>query len=268
MVSTFALWLTLAQTRYLFELDGVSVGTVELQLVEGRYSYTSRHAYRRARAEHTETFASGSKGPLPEGLWLWHRPEAGCVDGIAEFTHLLGRLCAEQRTAREVSGTTLGKPFTARYDAHGELEELKVGKSRFVRSDAPYSPGQPYAAGFSITGQGKALQLEPPVSGARWLSVTPRGTRSGPLAEADSCLEVAQQFVAQNPDHTLVLGLVVEKGKAYPHAWAASERGDVDPSAKLDGAQRPNVAYLELPRADAGRLYLELLEGRRRLVWR
>lgn len=262
----------LGQTRYLFELDGVPVGTVELSLEGKRYTYTSLLAYRRAKSEHVDEFNLAPERPTPEGYWLWRKPAQGCVAGIAEVTNATGKLCADEVGVREVKGTTLGKPFTARYDAGGELEELLLGKSRFVRTDKPLAPGQPYAKGFAVGGKGKKLELEPALAGTRWPFHTPKGTRAAPLREADSCLEVAQAFVAENADYRLVLGVVMDKGRAYPHAWAASEvSGDVDPSARAPGrGAKPsaNKTYLELPKEQIGTLYVELLEGRRRLVWR
>src|SRR5256885_11690577 len=103
MVAALALLAVLAQTRYLFELDGVPVGTVELSLEGRRYTYRSTHAYRRKQAERVDAFTLGS--PVPEGYWLWKRPAAGCVDGIAELTHELGRLCADGVGPLEVKGT-------------------------------------------------------------------------------------------------------------------------------------------------------------------
>jgi hypothetical protein len=261
--------VVLSQARYLFELDGVPVGTVELTLEGQRYTYKSTHAYRRTRSEHTDEFNLGPGRPVPEGYWLWRKPSAGCVDGIAELTNETGKLCADEVGAREVKGTTLAKPFAARYDAAGELEELTLGKSHFVRSGKPLEAGQPYAAGFSLGGKGDRLELDPPVEGARWPFFTPKGTRKKPLADADSCLEVARAYVQQNGEYRLALGLVVEKGRAYPHAWAVSDvSGDVDPSAKAGKARAPNKAYLELPRELAGALYVELLEGKRKLLWK
>lgn len=269
MVTALALLSLLAQTRYLFELDGVPVGTVELTLEGRHYTYKSTHAYRRTQSERADDFTIGPPRPTPEGYWLWHKPEPGCIDGVTELSNDTGKLCADEVGVREASGTTLGKPFKARYDVSGVLEELTVGKSRFVRTDQPLVAGQPYAAGFPVGGKGKRLELEPKVEGTRWPFFTPRGTRTTPLAEADSCLEAAQEFVAENAGYRLALGVVVEKGRAYPHAWAVSELGgDVDASAKLGKAKQPNKAYLELPREQAGVLYLELLEGKRKLVWR
>lgn len=251
--------VALGQTRYLFELDAVPVGTVELFLDGTKYTYRSTHAYRRAKSVSADTFTLGAGKPVPEGYWLWRKPAAGCVEGIAELSNETGTLCADEVGVREVKGTTLKRAFTARYDAAGELEELKLGKSRFVRTDKPLVAGSPYERGFAIEGKGKGLALEPPLEGAR--AAQPKGTRTKPAPSDDSCLELAQQYVKEHPEAQLTLGVVVEKGRAYPHAWA----GEVDPSAKKG---KSTDVYLELPREQAGALYVELLEGRRKLVWK
>lgn len=259
------------QARYLFELDGVPVGTVQLSLDGPQYRYVSTHAYRRITAERADAFTLGAGKPTPEGYWLWHKPAAGCVDGITELSSQTGPLCAVDVGVREVTGTTLGKPFTARYDASNLLEELTLGPAHFVRTQRVLEAGKPYAKGFALEGKGKTLELAPAAEGTRWLSLAPRGTATKPLAHDDTCLEAARTFVAEHPGYRLALGVVVEKGRAYPHAWAVSEtEGDVDPTAKLSKHKKPapNTAYLELPRAEVAQLYLDLLEGKRRLDWK
>jgi hypothetical protein len=254
--------------RFIFELNGAPAGTVELSLDGNAYVYRSTHVYRRTKAERVDRFAADAK-PVPEGLWLWRQPKEGCVQGVSELSHETGLLCVDTVKGHEVAGSSLGRAFTARYDERGELVELVIGKSRFVRSEKPLKPGQPYGEGFAIEGHGTRLSLDPPVEGTRWPELEPRGIRTAP-AEEGACLELAQAFVdSTNVDYRLVLGLVVENGRAWPHAWAyAKVAGDVDPSAKKSEGTRPNRAYLELPADKAGALYVELLEGRRKLVWK
>jgi hypothetical protein len=243
--------------RFIFSLGGAPAGTVELSLEGDTYAYRSVHVYRRSQAERVEKFDADTS-PVPEGLWLWRQPRPGCVDGVAELSHQKGQLCADAAKGHQVSGTSLGRPFTARYDDAGLLVQLSVGKSTFTRTERPLVPGRPYAGGFAIEGKGTRLSLDPPVDGARWPELEPKGVRTAP-AEEGSCLELAQAYGGP-----LTLGLVVENGRAWPHAWA----GDVDPSAQKSDARRPNRAYLELPADRAGALYVELLEGRRKLVWK
>ena len=247
--------------RFIFELAGVPAGTVELTVAPQEYVYRSRQVYLRRSAERSDKFPHDAQ-PIPEGLWLLRKPARGCVDGVAEVTHQTGKLCADEVTLTQVKGTLFTKPFTATYDPRRGMTELVVGKSRFVRSDQPLAAGQPYADGFPVEGKGRMLALEPPVEGAR--NSHPVGTRQAP-AEEGSCLELAQAFVGESGDRRLVLGLVVEGGRAFPHAWATSRSGDVDPSAREGVVEG---VYLELPRERAGQLYVELLDGTRKLVWK
>jgi hypothetical protein len=258
----------LTHARFLFELDGAPVGTVQLSLDGARYTYVSTHAYRREQAERSETFALDAGAPLPESYWLWKRPPLGCVDGIAELSHERGALCANSQDGRAVLGTVFGRAFTASYDGEGQLTELKLGKSRFLRTERPLVAGKPFSGGFPITGAGRRLALEPAVPGTRWPANAPRGTRTEPVPAADSCFELSRALIATKPGQLeLVLGLVVEGERAWPHAWARGADGELDPTARRSSSVEPNRAYLALPAGRAGALYLDLLEGRRRLVW-
>lgn len=68
----------------------------------------------------------------------------------------------------------------------------------------------------------------------------------------------------------LRLGLVADQGRAWPHAWLREITTglEVDVSAYGDkpGTQVPAGEYLLFPAAEAGRLYLALLEGEYRVV--
>ncbi len=253
--------------RFIFELSGAPVGVVELHLDADTYSYRSTLAYRHREATREDRFSPAAT-PVPEGLWFLKRPALGCVDGVAEISHRKGTLCADSVDPREVKGTTFGNAFVARYDDAGSLIELTEGPSHFVRTSSPLHPGQPYASGFPITGKGAQLTLDPPLEGTRWPAQEPKGTRQTP-AEDGTCLEAAQAFIDEaHADYRVVLGLVVDGGRAYPHAWARGKTHEVDPSAAAQEAPRVNHAYLELPKGQAGAVYVELLEGRRTLKWK
>lgn len=160
----------------------------------------------------------------------------------------------------------MGRSFRAEYDASGELLELRIGKSRFFRSSKPIRLGQPYSKGFATHGRGKQLSLEPSAEGVRWPLDLPRGTRTEPLEQPDDCLEVARKYLQSAPSFHLVLGVVVEGDRAFPHAWVNDGVNDFDPTAKVSSPTR-NTRYLAFPSEQAGQLYLDLLEGRRRLVF-
>jgi hypothetical protein len=255
--------------RFIFTLGTAPAGTVELAIEGSTYTYRSVHVYRRTKAERVDKFPLSAK-PVPEGLWLLKQPKVGCVDGVAEISHEKGQLCADAVKGNEVGGKVLGKDFTAKYDDSGDLMQVTMAGSTFVRTDKPLVPGHPYANGFPISGKGTQLTLDPPVEGTRWPEREPRGVRTKPAAE-DECLKLAEEFVEGTDfEYVLALGLVVEKGRAWPHAWAHSPAsGDVDPSAKkTDNANTPNRSYLAFPTDQAGALYVDLLDGKRKLVWK
>jgi hypothetical protein len=85
--------------------------------------------------------------------------------------------------------------------------------------------------------------------------------------DVGGCLAHARRFVAQakaaGHDAELVLGLVVDGGRAYPHAWVRAGGTELDPTL-----MRPVTAGEYLALDDAGQRYLELLEGTRRVVRR
>jgi hypothetical protein len=75
--------------------------------------------------------------------------------------------------------------------------------------------------------------------------------------------------VEVDPSLALVLGLVVEGGRAFPHAWVRRGTDALDPTLGPEDAEAlARRAYLALPREAAGLVYLSLLDGRRRVVLR
>lgn len=121
---------------FLFELNGIPVGTVELTLtpeaggrVAGpdaeleRYTYRSTQLFTRethqARTVRSASFlvdrrgciVSGTATPdpsaagersceaIPEARWLWRKPSPGCVPGREELGGRLERLCADEASS-------------------------------------------------------------------------------------------------------------------------------------------------------------------------
>jgi hypothetical protein len=105
------------------------------------------------------------------------------------------------------------------------------------------------------------LALSPALAGARVVEVVPSG-QPGEVGRA-RCLVLAREAAGRGPGRAVVLGLVIEGDRAFPHAWVRSGGADEDPS-RLPG-DRPG-RYLELPPGSAGRVYLELLDGARAVV--
>jgi hypothetical protein len=59
----------------------------------------------------------------------------------------------------------------------------------------------------------------------------------------------------------LAVGLVVEDGRAYPHAWVVEGDRALDPSVLPGDAVLRGRRYLEVPHAGSGAFFLALFDG-------
>jgi hypothetical protein len=292
----------------------VGTVSLEWEQAAGRYTYHSRHLFARgedaSRVERSETYAleaNGARkdGRRPESLWLARRPpKEGCVAIFEELGARLGEGCVERLEADQVEGTVFGQPYAARYSQDGTLEELGLGRARFTRLTAatPLPPAaDPFAAGWPLP-EGRAWRIEPPVAAER-LQLPPwRESEAWALAarvnasfvekrpspadfdaesslEVGSCLGHVRRFRkwASEAGHpsAVVYGLLVDKGRAYPHAWiriglAGGGTLDLDPTS-LDQVKSEThiplaASTVAEPPPSVGELWLDLLAGRRRLV--
>jgi hypothetical protein len=99
---------------------------------------------------------------------------------------------------------------------------------------------------------------------ARELETPPVGVE--PASGAD-CLSAAKALMKATPGAKLVLGVVTEVGRAWPHAWVQERSGrNVDPTLPPDDPRLSSRRYLVFPK-DAGSLYLALLSGRAQVQW-
>ncbi|MFZ5471828.1 MAG: transglutaminase domain-containing protein [Myxococcota bacterium] len=299
------------QASFLFELRHVPVGTVQLSLSGQRYRYRSHQLFSRGahRGETTQeaSFEVGAQGHLagkalmPEGLWLWRRRPIGCSRVREELTRMEKEACVERSQGRASWGILGAQPFEARYDLQGLLERLVLGDAVFTRVAAPpgLSPPELFGKGFPVEGRGGRLALYPrvelspraplkpfPVEEARALAQQVRasfevqapsyadfGSEKGALV--GSCLAHARRFVRlakeRGQEAEVLLGLVVDGGRAYPHAWVrlTDEAGR---ALELDPTWLEHVTpatHLALgPEGEAGTLFLELLAGRADVVRR
>ena len=84
-----------------------------------------------------------------------------------------------------------------------------------------------------------------------------------PAGKNEDCLAAANAWVKEHPGFELVLGLIEDEGRGWPHAWVRNlqTQEELDPS-------RPEAAarYLALPKKEAPRAYLDLLGKRRTLT--
>lgn len=255
---------------FLFELQGVPVGLVELSRDGDAYTYRSRQWFARgATMDRRETIRLGA-GPRPESLWFYEKPLAGCVQVRGELTGELKQACADRVEGNAVRGRIGADAFEARYQG-ARLAELKIGAARFDRvapGVMPKTPPDLFDQGFPIHGTYGPLRLEPAVDGAvasgavsemeaaRKLAATLRDAVDG------DCVAHAKRFLEQSPGAVMVLGLVEDGGRAWPHAWVRVGMLALDPTLNQSVTPERYLAF----GADPGRIYLDLLAGSRRVV--
>ncbi len=241
------------QHRFVHSLAGVPVGEVTISRDGELFTYASRHFFRRGESAESVFTSTDSARWASESLLV--QPKVpGCYAVEDEVTRVRGEACIA-RPGAATSGTLFGRPFTATYKDRA-LVSLTVGDSRFQRHRGPVTFADPFADGLPITGNGNALALVPPLKGTRRAMPTPDG-------EALDCLSAANTYVAQHLGFEVVLGLLDDGERGWPHAWVQHH----DTQEALDPS-RPQLAgvtprYLALPKARAGAVYLDLLTKRR-----
>jgi hypothetical protein len=290
------------QTSYLFTLEGLPAGQVTLQLSPDgtSFTYRSEQVFGRGPALRTvesRTLLVDTSGRVanstatPVSLWLWTRHNPSCLEVMDERTGRTGQACSNALSGEELEGIALGQSFHAVYQ-EGVLEVLELGQARFQRlREAPSLDGATglWAKGFvSPAGRGE-LGLEPPFSLPRQPAApSPRGRAwaegllrdFGPAPTDERCLDSAQRllsYLEERGGHgVLVLGLLLDAGRAWPHAWVRvegpyAEAVDVDPA--WGRLVPPGYLALEMVAAgghglQAGQAYLDLASQTRRLVRR
>lgn len=270
-VPLVALCLAASPQRYLLTVGDVPLAELRVEVRGDTYEYLTTRLLDDAPGERRRTFTlEGGRvgGLVPEVLALGRRPAAGCVAVLDESTGAPERLCIDGGEGAEVSGTLDGRPFTATYDAHGALETLSLGPARWTRGGATKAlvaaGANPFVDGFAVEGASGQLTLQPAVQGARRLTSAPRGVGDASSVGRLRCLLAARRYVEAHPGAALVLGLVLEGDRLWPHAWVREGGQHVDPSVLPDDGALRRRQYLALPRGRAGRVYLELLGGSRR----
>jgi len=289
------------RTSYLFTLDGLPAGQVTLERsADGMsFTYRSEHVFGRGPALRTvesHTLKLGQDGRVrgstatPVSLWLWLRRPPSCLEVVDERTGETGQACSNAASREELEGIALEQPFHAVYE-EGVLEVLDLGPARFSRlHEAKPVDGASglWAKGLAAP-QGKGeVVLEPPLSLARQPAAPSARGRAwaegvlkefgGPLQD-ERCLQAAQRLLAYLEERgghgVLVLGLLLDGGRAWPHAWLRAE-GPYGELVDLDAAWGrlvvpPGYLALEAVAKDghgllAGEAYLDLALGKRRLV--
>lgn len=259
------------EARFLLEAEGTPLAVLRVAVRGHQYEYEATHFLEEGDTAWSRSWVLDERGAVdglvPEVLFLLHPPRAGCHSVLEERRGVPETLCVDASGDQAVTGTLDGTSFEARYErGHLAVVRLPGLLWRRVEGSAPVARGaSPFARGFVVRPVSGPLRLLPPLPGARVVHQV-RGTGGG-APERRRCLTVARAAVARDPRLELVLGLVVEGGRAFPHAWVRQGPDDEDPSLLADDdALRAERWYLALPRGSAGRAYLELLDGRRAIV--
>lgn len=303
LLATVLLSAAPERTSYLFTLEGLPAGQVTLERsADGKsFTYRSEHVFGRGPAlRRVETLTlkldrggrvAGSTA-TPVSLWLWKRPEPGCLEVHEERTGRTGQACATEVSREELEGVALEEPFHATY-REGVLEVLELGPARFsrVRAAAPIDGAAGlWSRGFPLPGGRGELVFDPNLDLPRQSSAPSERGRAwadrllkefGTAEEGERCLEASQRLLAWMEERgergVLVLGLLLAEGKAWPHAWVRGD-GPYQEPVDLDPAWGRVVVppgYLALETVsgggkglEAGQIYLDLVTARRRLVRR
>ena len=250
--------------RFALEIAGLPVAELRVSVSGDLYLYESTHFLEEGPQERRVEIKLTEGSPPPEVLALLRRPRTGCRDVLEERGRKLERLCITKSAAGEVTGTLEKESFTATYDAADALTSIKVGSAKWVAVPKAVQPSNenPFVRGIAVP-PGE-LRLDPPLEGAKWLTRPPIGT--GSEDRRARCLVLAREELAKKPGSTLSVGLVIEGGRAYPHAWVTQNKVASDPSVLPNDPILRARRYLELPQAKSGDFYLRFFDGAARLV--
>ncbi len=251
------------EASFVLEIGGLPVAELRISVKGERYLYDATHFLEEGPREHHVGLKLG-EGPQPEVLALVHRPKPGCRQVLEERTRTLETLCVDHSESNEVTGTVAGEPFVATYEEH-RLAAITVGAAHWAAAPRPVSPPleSPFVRGVKVP-EGE-LVLDPPLVGARWLTRPPVGTGTPDTVGRVRCLLLARNESARKPGSMVSVGLVIEEGRAYPHAWVTQGGIASDPSVLPLDPVLSTRRYLELPRAVSGGFFLRFFDGAVRL---
>ena len=248
--------------RFVLEVSGVPVAELRVCSDGTQYTYEATHFLDEGPAESSFTFVLAELTAPPEVLTLLTRPAVGCRDVTEERTGKHESLCVDAGD----TGTIDGQRYTARYDAQGRLASITIGPVRWTATSRPTAPPAqgPFARGVAVP-EGSS-RLEPAVKGARWWTRPPLGIAAPEDVGRTRCLLLARRALEGHPERRLAVGLIIEAGRAYPHAWVVEGNRALDPSVEKDDEVLQRRRYLEVPRGKSGLFFLQLFEGTQRVV--
>lgn len=252
--------VTAAPLRLVQSVQGVPVGVIELVEEKGSITYRAEHVFRGEARRFERSWPVKTKD-LESELQVLSRRRPGCFDVREERTEKVERLCVDARGEGSIDDVRI----RVRWDDAGALRSvdvLGVGDSvvsRFERSDAKLDArADVFGAGFPVSGEGPVVSLLPR---ADTKVVVVEGVES---RVETSCLPAARTWAAAHDGSAVQLGLVLEAGRAWPHAWVRRAEGTfVDPTVERDADVLARRVYVTLPSAD---LFLELAAGARRVI--
>lgn len=252
------------EARFVLEVGSIPVAELRISVKGERYCYDATHFLEEGPREHHVELKLGN-GPVPEVLALVRRPQPGCRDVLEERTRAVEQLCVERSEGTEVTGTIAGEAFVATYDGSESLTAITVGSARWAAAPKPVTAPieSPFVRGVKVPAG--ELVLDPPLTGATWLSRTPVGIGKAGTVGRVRCLVLARSEASRMPQATVSVGLVIEDGRAFPHAWVTQHGKAFDPSVLPDDPILSSRRYLEIPRAMSGAFFLRFFDGAERL---
>ena len=250
--------------RFVLEVGGLPVAELRVSVTGDRYVYESTQFLTEGTKEHRIELRL--EGPQPEVLALLKRPALGCRDVLEERSQKLEPLCVEKSSHLGASGTIAGEAFAAHYDDAGALRDITVGAAHWFAAARATAPPleNPFIVGLGVPDG--VLKLEPAVAGARWLTRPPVGIGTPETVGRVRCLILAREAASLRPKSRVTVGLVVEEGRAYPHAWLTEGSAALDPSVRPGDPSLAQRRYLEVPVERSGAFFLQLFDGAVRLV--
>jgi hypothetical protein len=303
VLATLLLLVPPERTSYLFTLDGLPAGQVTLERSpDGKsFTYRSEHVFGRGsalRSVESHTLELDEAGRVagttatPVSLWLWTQHAPSCLEVVDERTGRTGQACSNAVSREEQEGIALDESFHAVYRG-GVLETLDLGEARFTRLlAAPELDGATglWARGIPLPGGRGQVAFEPSLSLPSQPSLPSSRGRSwaerllkefGAVQKDEICLAVSKRLLdwleERGVHGVLVLGLLLDAGRAWPHAWVRAEGPNEEP-VDFDAtwgrpAEPPGYIALQSVAAgaqglEAGQVYLDLVTGKRRLVRR
>ena len=249
-------------SRFVLEVKGVPIAAITATIDGDAYTYEAVHFLEEGTRGFKQTFALSKLPKRPEVVALLTLPQPGCTTVMEERSGKDEALCVQRLQSGKAVGTLAGERFVATYP-EGRLARIEVGGATWVRDATRSGEGlaSPFEEGVPV--EKGPLAVEPGVRGATW-SAPVLGIGEG--RDRRRCLVLAREATAKRRGSRLAVGLVLEGGRAFPHAWIVERGQALDPSVVKGDPVLSERRYLEVPREESGRFFLELFDGQVRVT--